>query len=899
VQLNIPSGYLVDNHAVWGNLGAGAILSRLYAIEFPDMSASEDWAFDRQESDIRLMLGCMQPDERLQIQYYTGNEFSVPIDRFEKEGNGRVGISSSVRGELCNRFRDRVAAETLIQANVRLCLSTRIPKLIKDDGRHVRGFSDVFKVLANSFKQREQFFNVLMAGHGGSVKGLDNRAQYRELLRFWSPSQARQSYMYEGEIDWLRPIEDLCRASGISPQTAPDHGFYMDGYYFGVLVAKTFPRQTWARTMDAFLALTMPNLRVVLNMEPTGIDAELLYEQERFSKLWSNAYPKDGEPDPVSIVGLENHQEKIRQLMSNRVLPFKAQLIVIVSDRTPDSLDGRLAAVRAALGKTGCVSYEPSVATATIAFFNCATPGIGPWVRYRDYWHKVSDAVNVANMWPAGSTPRAELDRADWITDGDRKNLIGGRMFTGAQPVHMFVAAIQGAGKSVLLQTIAIQTAPMFGFIVVIDDGLSWATTCHKLDPNCRPIIVRADGSLTFNIFDTRGLPLSSQHLASATALCHLLIGRHSDSDQDKLRAALLAETISAVYGVRYRKWRNANPTRFYDLCVTAAALINFQEARKLDSFIDAFLEVRANLASFTGFESVIAGKESIAFGRNPETEYLVQALAISEWTPDMFPTLSDLQDELHAASIQKGPHQSIYATLASLVHPWLRDGLHGGLVDGVSNIDLGSAQVRASDPLKVVHFELEKIDKSQEDLRAVVGFLITNEVRNHIQGMPRSVKKQVIIEEMTSFLKVPNGAEIVVDYYARMRKYSCQVISVFQDYGTLFEVSPKAAKAIVSMASAMLLLRNHNRQDIDTLSEYMPRPIPDVIKDQITRFPKPAEMPSDDAYAGFVYAQLDGDIPKYTVGRNYISDEVEQITSSSGDVHEEKMKIIRMENAA
>ena len=122
-----------------------------------------------------------------------------------------------------------------------------------------------------------------------------------------------------------------------------------------------------------------------------------------------------------------------------------------------------------------------------------------------------------------------------------------------------------------------------------------------------------------------------------------------------------------------------------------------------------------------------------------------------------------------------------------------------------------------------------------------MVGFLITNEVRNHIQGMPRAVRKQVVIEEMTSFLKVPNGEEIVIDYYERMRKYSCQVVSVFQQYSSLLEANPRVAKAIIGNSSAMLLLRNHNRRDLDALSSFVH--IPEVIKDKITSFPLPESM--------------------------------------------------------
>jgi hypothetical protein len=547
-------------------------------------------------------------------------------------------------------------------------------------------------------------------------------------------------------------------------------------------------------------------------------------------------------------------------------------------------------ALRAAIGKTGAEAHQPQVATAAIGFFNCATPGLGPWVHYNDYRHKIDD-LNLANIWVAGSTPSGDLKTAEWISDGDRNNLIGASLFAGAQSLHMFCAATTGSGKSVLLQTVALQSAHKFKFIAVIDDGLSWMTTCHKLDPSSRPIIVRSNGGQTFNTFDTRKLPLASQHLASATALCHLLVGQHADSDKDKLRAAILSETIMNVYGVAYRRWRKDNPSAHYQLCLEAQRILEFQKSQALKTFLEAYLETRA-CPEF--LPAGVDEEEALALDRNPATEHLVQNLAFAFWSPKMFPTLSDLQDELHSASLGKGPHTELCAMLASLLRPWLRDGRYGAIVDGPSNVDLGSAQISESDDLKVVHFELGELGESEADLRAVAGFLITNELRNHIHGMPRGLRKQVVIEEMVSFLKVPNGAEIVVDYYQKMRKYSCQVTSVFQNYSTLLDASPKVAKAIVSNSSAMLLLRNHNRKDLDQLGEFMPRPLPEVIKDQITRFPKPAELSGDQAYAGFVYVRLDQEEPRFTVGRNFISQEVEDITSSSGADFERKRKELR-----
>ena len=882
MSLAIPDGYFLDDYQVHGHLGKGGILSRGYAVEFPDLSASDDEAFLELESDIRLILSALGADERLQLQFYTSSDFEAPLDRYlaHTRASSRIPIVSQVRDELVFRYRARMDAQTLIQTNCRLYLSSKLPPLaLTGDKKKVRGFDEIFRVLRRSFEQREQFFDLLLRQYGGSCVAFDNQAHYREMLSFWSPGQAR--IWHPENIDWLRTIEDLCRFSGLAPT---EQGFHLDGQHFGVLVAKTMPRSTWAKTMEPFFALTIPNLRLVVNMEPLAVDAEIRYEEDRFAKLVSNLDPRS--PSLQSEVGLDKHRERMRRLMSNQVLPFRAQVIVIAHDRSSDGLATKMEALRAAIGKTGAESYAPGAATSSIAFFNCATPGVGPWLPYRDYRHKIDD-LNLANMWPAGSTPRADLDRADWIADGDNNNLMGGRLFLGAQPVHMLVAASSGAGKTSLLQTIALQTGLDFELLVVIDDGLSWLTTCQRLDPSGAPIVVRSNGGLTFNIFDTLGNPLSPEHLASATALVSLLAGSAVDQDKDKLRSGLISEAIQHVYGVAYRAWRNREPRAHFDACQQTKIIMRFQEARGLQSFTDAFQEAaelrKAEPEGLLEYEHGLGSADEIlALDLDPATGHLVQNLAFSSWSHEMFPTLFDLQDELAVAGSQRGAHRELCATLAVLLRPWLRDGRYGPIMDGASNVDLGS--VSTAGQLKVVHFELGEMGKSEAELKSVIGFLITNQVRNHIQRMPRRVRKQVIIEEMTSFLKVPNGEEIVVDYYERMRKYSAQVISVFQQYSSLLEAHPKVAKAIIGNSAAMLLLRNTNWRDLETLSGFVR--IPDVIKGKLASFPLPESMKGrPDAYAGFVYVQLDGHEPRFTVGRNVISQEVEKLTSSSGDV--------------
>jgi len=78
----IPDGYFFDEHVVFGDLGKGSVLARGYALQFPDLSASDDQALVDLERDIRLMLGSLKSDERLQLQYYKSSDFAAPLNRF-------------------------------------------------------------------------------------------------------------------------------------------------------------------------------------------------------------------------------------------------------------------------------------------------------------------------------------------------------------------------------------------------------------------------------------------------------------------------------------------------------------------------------------------------------------------------------------------------------------------------------------------------------------------------------------------------------------------------------------------------------------------------------------------------------------------------------------------------
>src|ERR1700745_1290539 len=85
MSLYLPDGYFFQDHLVFGDPGKGCVLAKGYAVDFPDLSASDEDAFSSLETDIRLMLGSLKPDERLQLHFYTSSDFSVSLNRYEAE----------------------------------------------------------------------------------------------------------------------------------------------------------------------------------------------------------------------------------------------------------------------------------------------------------------------------------------------------------------------------------------------------------------------------------------------------------------------------------------------------------------------------------------------------------------------------------------------------------------------------------------------------------------------------------------------------------------------------------------------------------------------------------------------------------------------------------------------
>src|SRR5213595_2303176 len=168
--------------------------------------------------------------------------------------------------------------------------------------------------------------------------------------------------------------------------------------------------------------------------------------------------------------------------------------------------------------------------------------------------------------------------------DGPHDNLVGIETFSGSAdnktPQHAVLLGMSGAGKSVTVCDLLTQTEGYFGYTVIIEEGLSYGIYTATVEEGARPIIIHPDGDLTINYLDTKGLPLTPDHLSAATALVARMISTSAQEDQQMLRQAQIAKYIDLLYEDAFQDWQKKRHDQLLGIARHALALQQFRAER-------------------------------------------------------------------------------------------------------------------------------------------------------------------------------------------------------------------------------------------------------------------------------------------------------------------------------
>jgi len=495
-------------------------------------------------------------------------------------------------------------------------------------------------------------------------------------------------------------------------------------------------------------------------------------------------------------------------------------------------------------------------------------------------------------MLPVTSTFTGHLATAEAIYDGPLDNLVGIETFSGSEdnktPQHAVLLGMSGAGKSVTVCDLLTQTEGYFAYTVIIEEGLSYGIYTATVEEGARPIIIHPDGDLTINYLDTKGLPLTPDHLSAATALVARMIGTSAQEDKQMLRQAQIAKYLNLLYEDAFQDWQKKRHDQLLDIARHALALQQFRAERmppgatSLETFAD-FRDWKASHADEAGdYLARFNEAEALKFLKDPKTSKEVRNLAFAYFTSDEFPTHRMLQELMMLDPM--GAERDQIMEIATLVLPWCRDGNYGCLFDGTSNLSLTG---------KVAHFELGYIPESAKELKAAAGFLITNHARKHIMTLPRALRKRNVYEEVARFLDIPGGQEIVQESYAQLRKFNCWNISIVQQYAR-FKQS-RIRSAVFGNSRQFFIMRQNDRADLDDMGSDIA--LPEVTQHAIMNYPLPDHQ-TGQKYSPFTYLHTDATRNLCGTVHNVASPEMLYCSSSSGEHFDRRARELRQSSS-
>ncbi len=899
-----PNGHFIRDLLVFSHLRRGGHVSKGFVLEAPDLSNSPTSDLNAFQDELCLLLSSLHENQRLQVQYFCDCDYRSELLRYQSETERFTNPwTRRSRNERFTRYWQAMMERKLRRQRVVLYISRaleNVPRTFQSPSASRAYYETLLDQLAQEFQHTHHLLSEIFAGSGSRVLPMSDLDHFRDYKRFLNPSLAeRFDYDPTPEFDPQLSIqENTWGSEGVG---LPGAGFYLDGHYHALIVLTRWPRSTYPGIIQRLTGLRLLDYTITVNIDPLPVSAEIASEEKAHDRV-AGDYASEKKLSLLTV--MEKKQRKISMLMQGQSIPFKALFVIRVWDKSRDGLQAKTGAIKNAIHSMNAGQYFESnlPATARNLFFQ-TWPG-WTWGRY-EYRKLYSEHRYLADMLPVTSTFTGHLAHAEAIYDGAAGNLVGVSTFSvgagSATPQHAVLLGMSGAGKSVTVCDLLTQTEGYFGYTVIIEEGLSYGIYTATVDEGARPILIHPDGDLTINYLDTKGLPLTPDHLSAATGLVARMIGTSAAEDREMLRRAQIAKYLNLLYEDTFQDWCRSHHADLLDIARHALALQKYRAehmppgATTLEvftSFRDQ-AEPGPNMGSYgaadrAGFRAFndwgrsyleqFSEGEALRFLKDPRTCNEVRNLAFAYFLPEEFPTHRMFQELLTLDP--SGPERDQILEIATLLLPWCRDGNYGRLFDGTSNLSLTG---------RIAHFELGYIPESAKELKAAAGFLITNHARKHIMTLPRGIRKRLVYEEVARFLDIPGGQEIVAESYAQLRKFNCWNIAIVQQYAR-FKQS-RIRSVVFGNSRQFFIMRQNDRADLEDMSGDIA--LPDVTRHAIMNYPLPDHQ-SGQKFSPFTYFHTDSQRNLCGTVHNVASPEMLYCSSSSGDHFDRRARELR-----
>ncbi len=834
-----PNGVFCDDMILFGSPERGAIAAQGYWIEPPDLRGASVARLNAFQDQIRALLALIIHGRRLQIQWSCDADYRAELLRYHGETQSiEEPVIRRTRNERFTRYWDRMTTRQLRREHLAVFLSIEITTYagnLRTPGGLREHYAGLIAELRAEFDQFAASLRTIF--HGEAVVRLMTDNDHCRFVRdFLNPSLCDHDAL-EITCDPKLTLQEQCWiCDGIGQ---PDGGFHLDGRFHAILALARWPQRTRPGIVTHLTGLPFLDYRITVNITPGATRAEVQREERAIERL-SGEYAHQHRQS--LLVALRKKERKVENLAGGFVRPFFVSYLLRIWAPTRESLREKIAAVQAAVHAMDGAQYiECSLPTTAKKLFFASWPG---WT-HSSYRHRELYAEDnfLADLLPFSATYTGALAHAEAIYDGSHDNLVGVSTFTGGSPQHAVLLGMTGAGKSMVMHDLLLQTAARFRYTMIIEEGLSYKAFTEALGET--PIVVHPDSPLTLNYLDTQGLPLTQLHLASVVTLLSRMVGEPANIEQLAVRQAQLSHYVDLLYRSAYDSWAARSPAEAAKAVRLASAVHRWRQRMPAGTTpLDAFADLRdrrtAGEQEAEDFVTALTDDQVAQFASDSQAGRLLVQTACAAFHPADFPTHSSLVDLLAQQRAAEHPKEEI-DRLVTLLRAWTRHGPHGRLFDGATNVSLNR---------KVAHFELGLVPEQAVELKAAIGLLISGFARQHILALPRSDRKRIIFEEVARFLDVPGGEQIVAESYAQLRKFNCWAVSIVQQYAR-FKAS-RIRPAVIGNAKQFFFMRQADRGDLVDLGTDLG--LPETAIDAIQRYPMPEQLGPDRRYSSLCH---------------------------------------------
>jgi len=597
-----PNGFFVRDLILFNQLRRGGYVAKGFIFEAPDLTNSPIVDLNEFQEQLCLLLASLHENQRLQVQYFSDSDYKAELLRYQQETERFENVwTKRSRNERFARYWQAMVDRKLRRQRVVFYVSRsldNVPKTLTSNTALREYYLALLDQLETEFTHVQHLLKEIFASAGTRVLPMNDVDHFRHYKTFLNPSFAeRFDFDPAGDFQADLSIQENCWHSEGNGQS--DFGFYMDGHYHSVIALTRWPRSTYPGIIQRLTNLRLLDFTITVNIDPLPITQEINKEEKEHDRV-AGDYASEKKISLLTV--MEKKQKKIHALMQGQTIPFKALFVIRVWDKSKEGLNAKSGAIKNAINSMNSAQYfESNLPSTSKNLFFETWPG-WTWGRY-EHRKLYAEHRYLADMLPVTSTFTGHLKTAEAIYDGPNNNLIGVETFSGSKdnqsPQHAVLLGMSGAGKSVSVCDLLSQTEGYFAYTVIIEEGLSYGIYTQTVEEGARPIIIHPDGDLTINYLDTKGLPLTPDHLSAATALVARMIGTSSQEDKQMLRQAQIAKYLNLLYEDSFQDWQKKRHDQLLGIARHALALQQFRAERmppgatSLETFADYRLNTR------------------------------------------------------------------------------------------------------------------------------------------------------------------------------------------------------------------------------------------------------------------------------------------------------------------